>query len=215
MMKKSIFLLTTLFILVFSASITVYAQPKTMEDGTVFDAEYYANTYADVKEAFGNDEVALYNHYVQHGKAEGRLACAPSNVEPVASAKTLIDNFDAVYYAKNNPDVVSVLGNDANVLYQHYLDHGKSEGRMPNSQATSVKTSTSVSNKETQVNNKSSSGVVVPTHDESAGNLVWVPTQGGTKYHNKSTCSKMENPMHVSMETARENGYTACKKCYK
>ena len=42
------------------SSIDVYAAPKTMADGTVFDAEYYAETYPDVKAAFGNDEAALY-----------------------------------------------------------------------------------------------------------------------------------------------------------
>lgn len=38
------------------SSLTVYAQPKTMPDGTVFDAEFYAETYPDVKAAFGKDE---------------------------------------------------------------------------------------------------------------------------------------------------------------
>ena len=70
---------------------TAYAQPKTMSDGTVFDAEYYANTYPDVKAAFGNDEAALYNHYIQYGKSEGRLpkaggiAVAQKNVTLVSS----------------------------------------------------------------------------------------------------------------------------------
>lgn len=51
---------------------TAFAAPKTMPDGNTFDAEFYAETYADVKAVFGNDEAALYNHYVQYGKAEGR-----------------------------------------------------------------------------------------------------------------------------------------------
>ena len=29
--------------------------------------------------------------------------------------------FDADYYAESNPDVVAVFGNDANILYVHYL----------------------------------------------------------------------------------------------
>lgn len=56
------------------------AAPKTMPDGTVFDAEFYANTYPDVKEAFGTDEKSLYNHYITYGKAEGRKAFADDNV---------------------------------------------------------------------------------------------------------------------------------------
>ena len=39
--------------------------------------------------------------------------------------------FDAEYYAQNNPDVVAILGTDANVLYQHYLTSGRLEGRKP------------------------------------------------------------------------------------
>lgn len=40
--------------------------------------------------------------------------------------------FDPIYYARNNQDVVTVLqSTDKNVLYQHYLNYGKAEGRMP------------------------------------------------------------------------------------
>ena len=47
--------------LVFGSSVTVLAAPKTMEDGTVFDAEFYAQTYPDVADGLGTDEKALYN----------------------------------------------------------------------------------------------------------------------------------------------------------
>jgi len=47
-----------------------------MADGTMFDAQFYAQTYVDVANAVGTDEAALYNHYVNHGKAEGRKAYA-------------------------------------------------------------------------------------------------------------------------------------------
>lgn len=68
-------------------------------------------------------------------------------------------------------------------------------------------------------NNSSSGGssepsVTVPSQEETVGNLVWVPTKGGKKYHNNSGCSNMENPMQVSIETAQANGYTACKRCH-
>jgi hypothetical protein len=39
--------------------------------------------------------------------------------------------FDADYYAQNNPDVVQALGTDANALYSHYVNFGKTEGRLP------------------------------------------------------------------------------------
>ncbi len=57
-------------------STTAFAQVKTMPDGTQFDAEYYASQNPDVVAALGNSEAALYQHYVQHGKAEGRAPVA-------------------------------------------------------------------------------------------------------------------------------------------
>lgn len=63
----------------------------------------------------------------------------------------------------------------------------------------------------------SSSGgtsVTVPTHSETEGNLVWVPANGGTKYHSRSGCSQMEDPIQVSIETAKAHGYTACGRCH-
>lgn len=37
-----------------------------------FDYKYYADTYADLKAAFGYDQNALWNHYVEHGQYEKR-----------------------------------------------------------------------------------------------------------------------------------------------
>ena len=59
------------------------------------------------------------------------------------------------------------------------------------------------------------SGITVPKQEETGENLVWVPTNGGTKYHSKESCSVMKDPMQVTLETALANGYTACKRCHK
>ena len=77
-----------------------------MPDGNVFDAEYYASTYADVKEALGTDEAVLYKHYLDYGKKEGRSPIAHSSQSlnqsttanqtkesPVAGA-TMIDSYE-------------------------------------------------------------------------------------------------------------------------
>jgi len=45
-----------------------------------FDAEYYAATYADVKNALGTGEKALLNHYITYGRNEGRSPYANANV---------------------------------------------------------------------------------------------------------------------------------------
>ena len=37
-----------------------------------FDYKYYADTYADLKAAFGYDQNALWKHYVEHGQYEKR-----------------------------------------------------------------------------------------------------------------------------------------------
>ena len=92
-MKKRIITTLLVTVLGLSSSITAFAAPKTMPDGTKFDAEYYADTYQDVKAAFGNDEEALYNNYVNYGKAEGRKPCAEEVKSPVEGA-TMIDSYE-------------------------------------------------------------------------------------------------------------------------
>ncbi len=68
-------------------------------------------------------------------------------------------------------------------------------------------------NKNTKPKTESSSTVKVPPA-EKGDNLVWIPTNGGTKYHSRSGCSKMKNPRQVTKATAESSGYTPCKKCY-
>lgn len=42
---------------------------------------------------------------------------------------------------------------------------------------------------------------------------VWIPTNGGSKYHSRSSCSGMKNPQQVTLAQAKASGYTACSKC--
>lgn len=123
-------------------SMAVNAAPKTMAGGTIFDAEFYASSNADVVQVLGNDEAVLYSHYVNYGKAEGRKPCADGAVSAV---NVNTDAFDAVYYAENNPDVVKVVGKTADALYKHYLNYGKAEGRKPNSGSVAAVTNPVVS----------------------------------------------------------------------
>lgn len=48
---------------------------------------------------------------------------------------------------------------------------------------------------------------------ESPEVMVWIP-QSGKKYHSQSGCSGMKNPTQLTLDKAKELGYTACKKCY-
>lgn len=44
--------------------------------------------------------------------------------------------------------------------------------------------------------------------------MVWIPTNGGTKYHSKASCSQMVNPQQVTLDEAVSMGFTPCKRCY-
>lgn len=78
----------------------VTAAPKRMPDGSFFDAAYYGSCYPDVVAAVGTSESALYNHYMTHGKYEGR--------KPYASP-------DAAVRTDNEADPDKVIG-DVNAI---------------------------------------------------------------------------------------------------
>ena len=114
-----------------SSPVSVLAAPETMPGGETFDAEFYARNNPDVVAALGTDMAALYEHYVNHGKGEGRkpFADAPAKTSQAVPAGN--ENFDAGYYARNNPDVAAALGTDETALYNHYINYGRAEGRKP------------------------------------------------------------------------------------
>lgn len=43
---------------------------------------------------------------------------------------------------------------------------------------------------------------------------VWIPTKGGKKYHSRPSCSNMIDPEQVTLDDAKAQGFTACKRCY-
>ena len=44
--------------------------------------------------------------------------------------------------------------------------------------------------------------------------MVWIPTNGGTKYHTHAGCSNMEDPEQVTQSEAESRGFTPCKRCH-
>ncbi|MDY4191706.1 MAG: hypothetical protein SOX72_05755 [Oscillospiraceae bacterium] len=44
--------------------------------------------------------------------------------------------------------------------------------------------------------------------------MVWIPTNGGTKYHTHAGCSNMEDPEQVTQSEAESLGFTPCKRCH-
>ena len=80
----------------------------------MFNAAYYANSYRDLKAAFGYDVNRLYNHYVTYGIKEGRSA------SPI---------FNPIYYLNNNADLKRAFGNNYVLAYNHFIEYGCTEGR--------------------------------------------------------------------------------------
>jgi glycosyltransferase involved in cell wall biosynthesis len=98
------------------------AFPSTRTDVPLpddFDANFYLENNPDV-ELSGMDP---HEHYIKHGKAEGRLAkvAAPNRTNITQTAE-----FDANFYMQHYPDV-ELSGMNP---YDHYIRHGKAEGRL-------------------------------------------------------------------------------------
>ena len=73
-----------LFAFVFLTQMPARAEIKVMNDGGMFDPQYYAAANPDVVMVLGNSEDALYNHYKSYGRAEGRLPYIEQNTPPTA-----------------------------------------------------------------------------------------------------------------------------------
>lgn len=85
-MKKKLVMMVLAIGMALGSAVTVYATPARMADGVLFDSDYYAETYPDLMLAYGRDRKALYEHYVNCGKAEGRLALPSTFVYPEVPA---------------------------------------------------------------------------------------------------------------------------------
>lgn len=163
MMKKKLMMIGFLTAVMLQTSMTAFAAPKQMSDGTVFDAVYYADSNPDVKAVFGTNEQNLYMHYKMFGKNEGRLPVAPTTyptpVTQQSVANIMENGFDPVYYANNNKDVVAVLGNDPQKLYLHYTLFGKNEGRKGCAPANTNTSSAASSNSSSSANDTNQYGL--------------------------------------------------------
>lgn len=81
---------------------------------TVFNFEYYTATYSDIASAYGSNRLAAFDHFYQHGMAEGRSGNA---------------EFNAMSYMKRYADVRNIFSNNIQLISRHYILYGKSEGR--------------------------------------------------------------------------------------
>ena len=92
--------------------------PVTVKDGVdysrVYNYNYYFNKYDDLKKAFGNDDIAMLDHFIKYGMREGRQASKGFNLK----------NYKARY-----EDLRRAFGNDNKAYYLHYIKYGFREKR--------------------------------------------------------------------------------------
>lgn len=81
----------------------------------VFDPTYYSNKYSDLKNAFGTNATKLFEHFVNYGVNEGRVASS---------------NFNPIIYKNRYPDLQKAFGEDLSSYYKHYIEFGHKEERI-------------------------------------------------------------------------------------
>lgn len=85
-MKKKLVAFLMAVVTAAGSGATVHAAPVRMADGTVFDAEYYAQNNPDVVAVLGADADVLYQHYQNYGKAEGRKGYDENSTQEIVDA---------------------------------------------------------------------------------------------------------------------------------
>ena len=101
-----------------TTGVTTVQNPISSYNGvnysSVYNYNYYCAKNPDVKAAYGNDDIAVLNHFIRSGMSEGRQASEDFNVQ---------------IYKDRYSDVRAAYGNNLKEYYLHYIRSGKSEGR--------------------------------------------------------------------------------------
>lgn len=94
-----------------------------------------------------------------------------------------------------------------------------SESEITTTEKVQTAPSTPASSKTSSSSSTSSSKSTTPkaptTAYKKVGIMVWIPTNGGKRYHSNSSCSGMISPRRVDLGEARYLGFTACGRCYR
>ena len=120
--EKSYAISNTYIVYICSPSYTSSTNDEVLKS-VVFDATYYANKYADLKEAYGTDAAKLYDHFLTTGISEGRQA------SPV---------FDVKYYLENNSAVKEACGTDYMAAYEYFLETGYNKKKAKTAQPSNL-----------------------------------------------------------------------------
>lgn len=92
--------------------VTVY---NGVDYSALYDFSYYMNAHPDLRTAFGSDDIAALEHFVQFGMSEGRQAA---------------ESFNPGLYRSRYADLDAAFGNNWSAYYGHYLENGIREGRV-------------------------------------------------------------------------------------
>lgn len=152
---------------------------------------------------------------VQRVFADAGFEVVLNPIEQNAS-ETTNKNADVIDVAINNQkefekNDIFPVGSEVIVNYSKIIkDEMQEVSKEVSAQSPINKTETS----ESTIVDNSADTVSVPSVADTQGELVWIPTNGGKKYHSKSSCSGMNGPMQVSIDQAIANGFTPCKRCH-
>lgn len=185
-MRRKFLAPALVFIMCIGITMTAYASPQadqlqnqpqfttnaTSEElsiiKTLFSAEEYAELYPDVVKAHGNEEAALWDHFVTYGLSEGRA---------------LSKSFHVFAYRAAYEDLQEAFGNNLIAYYIHYATHGMQEDRSITTVPQAVKAGITVTGLRGQVIARPVPVVITPTEEtnqeetkyEETGNPVAIP----------------------------------------
>lgn len=167
-MRRKFLAPALVFIMCIGITMTAYASPQadqlqsqpqfttnaTAEElsiiKTLFSAEEYAELYPDVVKAHGNEEAALWDHFVTYGLSEGRA---------------LSKSFHVFAYRAAYEDLQEAFGNNLIAYYIHYATHGMQENRSITTVPQAVKAGITVTGLRGQVIARPVPVVITPTEE--------------------------------------------------
>lgn len=125
MSMKKVLSVLTIGIMLASNIISVNATSYTVQPGDTL-SEISAENNISVKEIMDINDITDANRiYAGQSLTLANATNSSSNMH----FKSLYELFDAEYYAKQYPDIVSVYGTSKDALYKHFLSYGVKENR--------------------------------------------------------------------------------------
>ena len=118
--------------MVYGDEVDLYVKDK-VDYTSKFDPYFYADSYSDLKKAFGYNTINLLNHYVNFGQKEHRVAIdglgRKTEKQYVYNKKDYTSEFNPKIYSDRYDDLKRAYGYETAGLLQHYVDFGIKEGR--------------------------------------------------------------------------------------